>query len=199
MKISHLLLSLATLLVSLPSHAGFTEIGASVNYRKTSIDENNYSDTTSYTGSISYYFWERSALELSYTSGLGKLSTKASGVGEIKRVQIAEFTMTSLDLVLSLSGKDDILQPYIKLGAGYVDKNIFMEDELTGRKLIQSQSGVVPSAGIGIKVGLTKNLSLKLGVDAWTSPLNDDSKDSDGADRKMQIDYAGRAGLSWMF
>lgn len=192
-----LLLLLA--LSSTQSYAGFTELGASVNYRRTSIDEYNYSDSTSYTGSIAYYFWERSALELSYTSGIGKLSTRATGTTEITQIQIAEFSMTSLDLILSLAGKEDPFQPYIKVGAGYVDKKIFKENELEGRRLIQKQSGIAPSAGVGLKIGLTKHLSLKLGIDAWTTPLGDDSKNSEGEDRKIQIDYAGRAGLGWLF
>ncbi|HAG90327.1 MAG TPA: hypothetical protein DCL41_00555 [Bdellovibrionales bacterium] len=189
--------ALALLVFSTSAFAGFLEIGASVNYRRNSIDENNYSDTTSYTGSMSYYFWDRSAIEFSYTYGLGKLSTKADGVGEIQRIQIAQFSMTSADLVLSLAGKEDLIQPYLKFGAGYVDKSIFLEDELTGRRLIKTQTGIVPSAGVGLKILLSKSLSLKLGVDAWTSPPDD--KNADGSDRKDSIDYAGRAGLSWMF
>lgn len=185
------------LLFSFQTYAGFMEVGASVNYRKTAIDENNFSDSTSYTGSFSYYFWERSAVEFSYTSGLGKLSTKAPGAGEIKQVQIVQFSMTSLDLVLSLAGKEDPFQPYIKLGGGYVDKQFFKENELEGRRLTHEQSGIVPSAGAGIKIGLTQHLSIKLGIDAWTSPMND--KDENGEDRKSEIDYAGRAGLSWLF
>ena len=172
-----------------------------MNYRRTSIDENNFSESTSYTGSVSYYFWERSAFELSYTSGIGTLSSKANGVTELAQKQIAQFSMTSLDLVLSLAGKDDPFQPYIKFGGGYVDKKIFKENELEGRQIIQTQSGIVPSAGAGLKIGLTQSLSLKLGIDAWTTPLDDTSVNSDGTGekRKIQIDYAGRAGLSWMF
>lgn len=196
-KTIFLLFALA--LSSTQSFAGFTELGASVNYRRTSIDEFNYSDSTSYTGSIAYYFWERSALELSYTSGLGKLSTRATGAAEITQVQIAQFSMTSLDLILSLAGREDAFQPYIKVGGGYVDKKIFKENEIEGRRLIQEQSGLAPSAGVGLKISLTKQLSLKLGIDAWTTPLGDDAKDAEGQDRKIQIDYAGRAGLGWMF
>ena len=184
---------------SQPSFAGFVEVGGSVNYKKTSIDENNYSDSLSYTGSVSYYFWERSALELSYTSGTGKLSTKADGLSEIQQIQIAQFTMTSLDLVLSLAGKQDPIQPYFKIGAGYVEKKFFKQNELEGRVALPSQYGAVPSAGVGIKIALTQSLSLKVGIDAWTSPLNDKSKDSDDQERKLEIDYAGQAGLSWMF
>ncbi len=188
---------LSVLLFSFDSYAGFTELGASVNYRRTSIDDNNFSESTSYTGSISYYFWERSALELSYTSGVGKLSTKATGVSELTQLQIAQFSMIGLDLVLSLAGREDVFQPYIKIGAGYVDKNIFKENEIEGRVKIQTQSGTVPSAGAGFRIGLTKQLSLKVGVDAWTSPLDD--RDENGEKRDLQIDYAGRAGLAWMF
>lgn len=196
-----LLLSLCILLFSHQSFAAFTELGASINYRRTSIDSSNYSESTSYTGSISYYFWERSALEFSYTSGIGKLSSKATGVSELAQIQIAQFSMTSIDLVLSLSGREDPIQPYVKFGGGYVDKKIFKENDIEGRRLIQKQSGVVPSAGAGIKFSLTQSLSLKLGIDAWTTPLDESSKNSDGTGekRKVQIDYAGRVGLSWLF
>lgn len=196
-----LLLPLIILLFSYPSFASFTELGASVNYRRTSIDSSNYSESTSYTGSISYYFWERSALEFSYTSGVGKLSSKATGVSELAQVQIAQFSMTSIDLVLSMAGREDPIQPYVKFGGGYVDKKIFKENDIEGRRLIQKQSGVVPSAGAGIKVSLTQSLSLKLGIDAWTTPLDESSQNSDGTGekRKVQIDYAGRVGLSWLF
>lgn len=194
-----LLFSLSlTLLFSSPAFAGYTELSGSVNYKKTSIDKYNYSDSTSYTGSISYYFWEMSALELSYTSGLGKLSTKATGALEPVQIQIAQFTMTGLDLVLSLAGKEDILQPYIKLGGAYMDKSFYKENALEGRVKIQSQYGIVPSAGAGLKIAFTKSLSIRAGIDAWTSPLSDKSKDSTGEERKTTIDYAGRLGLSWV-
>lgn len=184
---------------SFNAFAGYTELSGSVNYKKTSIDKYNYSDSTSYTASVSYYFWELSALELSYTSGLGKLSTKATGALEPVQIQIAQFSMTGLDLVLSLATREDVIQPYVKVGAAYMDKQFFKETELEGTVRLQSQYGIVPSAGVGMKVGLTKTLSIRLGIDAWTSPLSDKSKDSStGEDRKTTIDYAGRAGLSWV-
>ena len=40
--------------------------------------------------------------------------------------------------------------------------------------------------------GVTKELSVKLGLDAWTSPLGK-------KDQPVVVDYAGRAGISWMF
>lgn len=44
----------------------FVELGANANYRRSAFDSNNYQELISYTGSISYYFMEMSAIELSY-------------------------------------------------------------------------------------------------------------------------------------
>ena len=48
----------------------------------------------------------------------------------------------------------------------------------------------MPSTGIGLKLRLNKTLSVKIGLSAWTSPLGEDDP---------TVDYAGRAGISWIF
>jgi hypothetical protein len=171
------------------AQAGFVEIGASGNYRISRIDDNNKQELVSYTGSVSYYFWELSALELSYTQGQQVVTVQFEG--ETTRTTMTTFfELIGLDLVLTLADKQSMLQPYIKVGGAYLRKEIVRDVEGLGRTKMDSPAGVVPSAGIGFKLRFTQTLSFKVGVDAWTSPLDREP---------VTIDYAGRAGISWMF
>lgn len=172
------------------AHAGYIEIGASGNYRISKIDDDNQQELISYTGSFSYYFWELSAVELSYTQGKQEVTAKFPGDTN-RIVQTTMFEMMGADLVLTLADKESFLQPYIKGGAARIKKKIIrvVEGAGGGTDEIELDPSVVPSAGIGFKLKFTKTLSLKVGVDAWKSS----SSDTD------TIDYAGRAGISWMF
>ena len=170
------------------ARAGAYELGLSATYRKSTINSNNYQESNSYTGSIGYYFGDMSALEVSYTSGESHVVTQPPGY--IKMLVRARFQMTGLDLVLSASGRDSHLQPYLKLGAAYIQKTISQQIDGSPSEAIPGQKGVVPSVGIGFKINLTKQFGIKVGVDAWTSPLSDSS---------VVIDFAGRAGLSLLF
>src|ERR1700733_9884901 len=98
----------------------FVELGANANYRRSAFDSNNYQELISYTGSISYYFMEMSALELSYTNGYSELSVKSSDPTDPKYVNMTNFQLLALDLVISFAERDDFFQPYIKMGGGYL-------------------------------------------------------------------------------
>lgn len=172
------------------AHAGYIEVGASLNYRSSGYDADNYIRSTSSTASLSYYFWEMCAWELNYTRGYSVQTTKGAGAIDPKTKVEDNIEMTSLDLVLSLAERADPFRPYIKLGAGYLTKERFRKQDDDPRERISSQAGIVPSAGIGFALSLTKEFSIKLGVDAWTSPLDEDP---------LVIDYAGRVGVSYMF
>lgn len=175
------------LLSGFSAHAGYLELGASANYRLSSIDSENYQESISYTGSVSYYFMESSALELSYTSGYSKIVVTP---GDITTQYVTEsnFSLTGLDLVFSVGGREDFFQPYLKLGGAYISKKIYRQINGFSKDKIGEQSGTVPSAGIGFKILFTKTFSVKFGIDAWTSPLDEDP---------VTVDYAGRAGISW--
>ncbi|MCB0407496.1 MAG: hypothetical protein KDD34_04770 [Bdellovibrionales bacterium] len=182
------IIGLFALFFSTPiAHAGFIELGTSANYRRSTIDSNNFQESISFTGSVAYYFWESSALELSYTEGYSQIVV--TPIADSKTITETQFSLLGLDFVLSISGREDAFQPYLKMGGAVITKSIYRQiDGVTGKDKIAEQTGTVPSAGIGFKILLTKTFSIKIGVDAWTSPLNDDP---------VTIDYAGRAGLSW--
>ena len=181
---------LGSLLISSSALAGLIELEAGVLYRTSRIDSDNYQESTSYTGSLSYYFWEMSAIEFSYTQGISKLSIKASE-SDPKQVYKTEYQMFGADFVFSFADRKAPLQPYIKVGGAQMTKKIFQETDAGGRILIGDSKGVVPSAGLGFKLKLTKTFSIKMGVDAWQN-TSDDKDD-------VPIDYAGRAGIVWLF
>jgi hypothetical protein len=170
--------------------ASFFEIGAAANYRYSGYDPNNFVQSLSYTATVSYYFWEMCAWELDYTTGYSKQVTEGPSFIEPKETIEDNIQLTSLDLVLSFADHDDPIRPYIKFGGGYLVKQRYIRINNDAELLVDSQIGLVPSGGLGISVNFTKSLSFKFGLDAWTSPLNV---------QPVIVDYAGRAGISWMF
>ena len=170
------------------SWAGIVELGASANFRRSTIDDNNFQESTSYTGSLSYYFWEMSALELSYTEGEAFLSVKP--LDDTKIITTSTFKLIGVDLIITLGSQQSTLQPYVKIGGAHIEKKIVRQAEGLDASEIESPSGIVPSAGIGLKIALGRSFSIKIGLDAWTSPMGEKNK---------TLDYAGRAGISWMF
>ena len=193
------LTSLAVLLSAIvifgsEARAGFIEVGASGSYKKSNIGTDSFDESQSITGSFSYYFDESSALELSYTDGLNR---RRLGDGQ-PNGQLTNMTykMMGLDFVLTLGDRESTIRPYIKVGGVYI-----MEKKITGQywqsgnvfpaSPREDPSALVPSAGIGFKLSLTKSLSLKVGVEAWSS--------RSVSEQPVTIDYSGRVGLSWMF
>lgn len=178
------------LITSVQAFAGFVEVGASANYRTSRYNDDNYIESISYTGTFSYYFWEMCAWELNYTTGYSKQVSKGSSTIDPKTTVEDSIELISMDLVLSLATRQDPFRPYIKLGGGYLQKERYRQIDDDAKEKISTQSGAVPSGGVGFSLGLSKQLNIKLGVDAWTSPLNEDP---------VVVDYAGRAGISWIF
>src|SRR3989344_3456671 len=176
-----LLLSLI-LLASVHAQAGYFEISGSGSYRKTTFDEANYSIYRSGTASIAYYFWELSAVELSYTK---------SRQDEIKTDFMARYysTFYGADLIFTLATRKSLFQPYIKVGAAYQDKNGSYKQ---GAVVIEMPNvkGWGPSAGVGLKFILGEHIAIKAGIDAWSSPISQ---------ANVSYDYAARLGLSFIF
>jgi outer membrane protein W len=184
--------SLVLLLSGWTAQAAFVELGASANYRSSSYDHDNYVQSLTYTATVSYYFWEMCAWELNYTTGYSKQMTKGSGALDDREKIEDNIELTSMDLVFSFAGRQDPFRPYIKAGGGYLTKERFRQVNDDSEERINTQRGFVPSGGIGFAISLTQQLNIKFGVDAWTSPLNQH-------DQPLVVDYAGRAGISWIF
>ena len=174
----------------MPAAAGFVEIGASANYRSTGYNADNLNESITYTGSISYYFAEMCAFEMAYTTGYSRQVTKGSQYGDPKETVEDNIDLLSGDIVLSPAGRQDPFRPYVKLGAGYLKKDRYRRVDNNAETLLSRQEGLVPSGGLGLSINLTKMLSIKFGLEAWPSPLKV---------KPVIIDYAGRAGVAWIF
>lgn len=167
-------------------------MGASGSYRRQNIDVDAVDEAQSLTGSISYYFDEQSAVEMSYTDGTSKRSISPDVVNG--HITMAMYKAVGLDFIYTFG--TGTTRPYVKAGGQYLlEKKIVDQYKISSgafnETTVSSTPSLVPSVGAGFKIGLTNALSLKAGIDAWTS-------DSLSV-QPVKVDYAGRMGLSWMF
>lgn len=176
------------------AHAGVFEVGGSGSYRRQNIDRDAVDEAQSLTASVSYYLDEASAIELSYTDGKSRRSISPNVTNGHKTT--VNYKALGLDFVYTIGGRESNIRPYIKLGAQYVLEKQIVDQYRTASGTWDAQiaddgQALVPSAGLGFKMGLTQALSLKAGIDAWSSRPLEESP--------FEIDYAGRVGLGWMF
>ncbi len=187
------LLFVLSLTLPVVSNAGIFEVGVTGSYRKSTVDDYNWEDRKEIGASVSYYFWAQSAIELSYTA---RLSTKSIGTAtpSVQRTEIqTEELYYGADLVLSLTDMKSSIRPYIKGGALYIHKKEQyqqVQPTTDPANYAPFQDGWAPSVGAGIKIGLTETMSIKVGLETWNMTLYNGQK---------QYDYAGRAGLTWLF
>jgi hypothetical protein len=175
------------------SYAGLMEIGYSYSQMDSTIDDENFQKTQSHTGSFSWYFFEMSAIELSYTKGEGVISAKAFD-DTTARLYRMDVELYGADLVITFAQKGSMLQPFIKGGAVWVDKKLYREDTSVsdGEQLISKtdKNDAVPSYGLGFKFYLLKHITLKASYDTWRSGKNGDTE---------IWDSAIRGGISFIF
>lgn len=186
---------IALLFAGVSAHAGLFEISGSGSYRRSVIDADSIDESRSITGSLAYYITESTALEASYTDGLSVRQISFSKPNG--RLNKMAYKTIGLDFIYTVGARESAFRPYLKVGANYiVQKRIVDQYRDAGGNLFEANTkeddpGVVPSAGIGFRLGLTESLGMKIGVDAWTSqPM------SSGA---TTLDYVFNAGLSLMF
>lgn len=186
----NLLFSLLIVFSAAPGFAINTELGINYNYKKSAFDSDNNTEQQSATGSISLYFWERVALELSYTDGLYvKKERQPAFAGAKLRTTTQYSTVYGADLIFILSDRKAVFQPYIKGGGAYVRVKQVVQDEGAEAWEIL-HTGLSPSYGIGFKFFLTEAFAIRTSYDVIQTPVNNDTK---------VTDLTGRLGVSWMF
>lgn len=173
---------------TVPAHALYTELGLSYGRKTTTFDENNAFDSESVTGSISLYFLERMALELSYTDALGLRREKASA-SDAKRTTTQKSQIMGADLILTFADKKSLFQPYIKGGGAQISR--YQEVKIEGQDTftIEPETATVPSYGAGLKIQMTETFGLKFSYDVWKTPIGGG----------LQTDDTSiRAGVTWI-
>ncbi|MDG0816816.1 outer membrane protein [Bdellovibrio svalbardensis] len=188
MKRLSLFLVAALSLASLSANAMYTELGASYGYKTQTYDANNNNRTESLTGSISLYFWERIALELSYTDATAIVESKAY-TADPKRTTKQQSQIMGADLIFILADKKALFQPYIKGGMAQIKRTQTIKIEGQDTYSNDPENAVAPSYGVGLKVSLTDSFGLKFSYDAWKTPVGNDTQTDDSA---------FRAGITWV-
>lgn len=185
-----------TLLAFIPeySHAFLTELGVSYSQKKTYFNSQNFSNTESSTASVSFYFMERLALELSYTDAtVLREETIFNGTGYQQQTSLQSVNIYGTDLIVMLSDKKAVLQPYIKGGVAQIKKSLTTKNADVFVYETDPINSMSPSYGAGLKISITEAFSIKISYDAWRT----ETKDSVGNKSTVE-DSSVRAGVSWM-
>jgi outer membrane protein W len=185
-------LLLSVLLLSMSAQAMFVELGVNYSYKKTTFSELDYIEQQGTTGSVSFYFWERIALELSYTNGLYVKQEKesASTSSTTVRVTTQWSEIYGADLIYVFADRKAVFQPYVKGGAAYIKKR--QRTQIDTQQPIEPAdvSGMAPSYGAGFKVLMTENTAIRVGADVIKTPIDNDNTAND---------INGRVGVTWIF
>lgn len=175
------------LLTSSQALAVATELGLSYGFKTTYFTEENFEKSDSASASLSMYFWERIALELSYTRQQIEREERFGSETDIRRIyQTTQYY--GGDLILILADKKSLFQPYIKGGMAHFIKNQQMKTGSMSTQVQPEEKGTVPSYGAGLKIAITEAMSIKLSYDVWSTDL---------ADMEKKDTYF-KAGLTWM-
>lgn len=169
------------------AQAVFTELGLSYSYKKTSFSKTNYVESEMRSLSLSFYIWERVAIETSYSQGT---ALKKEEWNSTVLTVTQDTKVYGADLILAFADRKATFQPFIKGGAAYIQKKQTISDGFSSPYEVNPKPGVAPSYGVGFKLKLTDTFSLTGGIDAWQTPLDDGSKNED---------MASRVGISWIF
>lgn len=167
-----------------------TEFGTSYTYKKSTFDDDNNTEQQSATGTVSFYFAEKIALELSYTSGLYvKKEKQPNFAGAFLRTTTQFTDVYGTDLIYILADRKATFQPFIKGGVAYVRvKQVVQDDNNNPWEILYS--GPSPSYGVGFKLFITQAFAFRTSYDVIQTPVNNETKIND---------ISGRVGISWMF
>ncbi len=183
------------MLFSVPSFAFLTELSVSYAQKKTYFNSQNFNNTESSTGSVSFYFLERLALELSYTdASVLREETIFNGTGYQQLISLQKISVAGSDLILMLADRKATFQPSIKGGVAQIKKTFSTKN--AGVLLFDSPpiNSISPSYGAGLKIQLTEAFGLKFSYDAWRT----ESKDNSGQNSSTVEDSSIRAGITWV-
>jgi len=167
------------------------ELGFSYSYQKRTIDALNGHESQGTTGSLSFYFWEKLAIEQSYTSGLfvkkeRELSLTSSN---IQRATTQNSEIYETNFIFLITEKKVRFQPYIKAGAAHIRKKqaVFVDGIELYQVVPKATWG--PSYGIGAKYFFTQELALRMSYDVVRTPVDESSSTEDSS---------VRVGFSWV-
>lgn len=130
-----------------------TEIGLSYGFSKKNFNATNYYQSETKSASLSFYLFEKIALELSYTESF--YENQENDVTSQRVIQQTS-NIAGTDLIFILTDQRSDFQPYIKGGAAYISKKAIIKYQNANAYEIPTKDGVAPSYGVGLKYKLTE-------------------------------------------
>lgn len=188
-KTLRLLPFLMLFLLPMSSQAMFTELGMTYGRKKTTFDANNDFDSEYATASVSFYFAEQLALELSYTEATS-LQHQQATVADTPRTVYQKTQIIGSDLIVVFADKKALFQPFIKGGLAQVNRRQEIKDGNMEAQPIAPDNAIAPNYGLGFKIALTDSFGLKASYSVWQTPIGGGAKTNDDA---------LSAGVTWMF
>lgn len=182
MKSIFLAIVVLPLLLPLAAAANF-EISAGFNYNRTNYGDNSYSWTKRWGGSIGYYFFDRSQIEIAYNTSVDR--TVIAGYEDTTFID----EVMSLNWVQSLLARDSPIQPYVKTGVGQLNRSA-TGSYWTGASPPTKFGSLTGVVGAGSRLFFTRNLGLRVEGVTYLS----------GASiRTWRDNVSVTFGLSWYF
>lgn len=160
------------LLLPISVHGAVIELSSTAAYSKTDFED--YKNTQRrFTGSIDFKFTPVSALQFEYMDSLSKTTTKVDvGLGLLgpnmqPRHQSIRDRVYSFSWVQNLVPSKWIIQPYVLIGGGKMERKY--RDEIPARQQLfeDSQKTTTGVAGAGMRVFFLRNLALKAEVKTY--------------------------------
>lgn len=147
--------------------AANVELSAMVAYGRANFSDGYNSVQRRYTGSIDFKFTPVSALQFEYTDSTTKISYPINISSILPYPVYTTEATTYRDKIYSFNWVQNLVptkwlvQPYVLLGGGKMKRNLLREYPELGIYQTVSQSVSTGTAGLGLRVFLTKNMAVK--------------------------------------
>lgn len=184
----YLCVIISLFMFSSTSSAGLFELSAQTSMKNTSINSDSNSEARSASGSIAYYFWQSGALEFTYMEGYN--FTRGVINSSTKYEQVLNYRYKGVDLIYNLGNKQSTINPYIKAGLAEIEKDLEYKQNGVSEIGKQKSNGKNMTYGAGIKIKISKTLSIRFSYDVWKGPIDNDDVDA-------TTDSSTKVGLSW--
>lgn len=143
------------------------ELSGMVAYGRANFSDGYNSVQRRYTGSIDFKFTPVSALQFEYTDSTTKISYPVNISSILPYPVYTTEATTYRDKIYSFNWVQNLVptkwlvQPYVLLGGGKMKRNLLREYPELGIYQTVSQSVSTGTAGIGLRIFLTKNMAVK--------------------------------------
>lgn len=138
------------------ARAGIMELSFGFGYNRQNYSQGNYAQTTRYSVGVAYHFNALSGVEWSFQQVTDRTF--------IKDLQNTTFNdrIYSLNWVQSFTGKEARFQPYVKLGAGQLNRDATGSYGTTGGKPPPLVDSLTILLGAGARLYITNAVAFKV-------------------------------------